>query len=361
MLSTILILYMEVNAVSGPPDFLQVARQLQRKVMDAEFVYETDAIHPDNSKSWGDTNGKVIFLSAKGRFHTGGVAYFEYERDTGSGIMSFQRSIRREGETRQLTISKKPRSIPVQVTRRTDYGTIGFPMSFYHIWPAAMLVALPDSIWDEATHIGEKVIDGRACQVVKFSPFSGYDYHYAFDLARDGQIAEIEDYQDNKLRMRVHSYEFAEIADTKRNRYWIPVACKSDRYVTLEGKPEKFVYHSKPTTKPTAYRILPATVKLNTGLSPDKLEVRFDARSRVVTQQEIDAMPKLSKELAEAKKPIAVTDVREAIKAAEQQEALLKAQRLPSPSDWLSWLPFILGTLAIVGFMSAIFVWRRSS
>lgn len=348
--------------VGGVPDTWRLVQNLHGKIVDATFVYEGETVSPDISDYGNLAKNKVTPFSGKGSFHSRGISSWEYINASTEREQIVKHSIHCDGEHREQLFIRTIAQPIHQSVSPNNFLQIRTPRSFGRIWPIPMLAACPESVFADAEDLGESKLNGHTCRGIRISLAGVMQFEYTFDLERSGQVVDMKEYVKGNLSLRVHSYRFAEVRDNTNQIHWIPIECQMDTFIQgspmKNNKVPKFTYHKEPTLKTATYRILSSTIKLNTGVDPDTLEIRFDPREEVVTPRDLQSMPKAAKEIADMRKPVAIADVKQAIEAAKGQEDTLKRARLPAPSGSYLWWPGTYAIIGSLGLMAAVVWWR---
>lgn len=354
-------LYIGLTLFAGSPNSWEIVRHMHSQIRDAEFIYEVDTVIPDPKNLNNGKKYSLRYLSGIGKAHFDGICYFEYQLSSKTGDTVHKFSIERDGEIREIHGVKKKRSIPSQFVGSSGSGLFGQPNSFGYIWPVGMLAGASRSVLETAEDLGETRINGRLCRTFKIVTSSHVEVQYSFDLQRNGHVVDLKMIHNGNLRHKIDSYEFTEILGQNGKKYWFPVECAWHVFARIPQDNMKVIPVRTPIYPPTKYRILPATIKLNTGVARDALRVRLDSKGLLLTDQMAKTSPKLMQELYNARKPIAPEEVQQAIVDAKKQEKELRAARLVPSRDWLSWLPLFSAILGCLGLLGVFWGWRYSN
>ena len=279
-------LFAASSLLAAPPEVWREIEQLHNQIADVSFIFEGEH-GPHDGTNW---IGATTAFTGRGGAHKDSVFSVERHVATEFGVYKNSTSIRRGGKMMSRTIRPDPRSVPQQSVRaaKSEYAyAIQHLDQYIFLYRVPWFRLLPGHILDSIHDEGEHEVDGRKCRLLRFTHDNVFMELFWFDLERGGNVLRVEEFVKDKLFIVLHSVKLEQIRDSNGKQHWFPVAGLRDRFGKSDTNNQDWIARNKVTHR-TVYRIVPESIKLNTGKSSRDYELKLTRDSHVIDEDKMD-------------------------------------------------------------------------
>jgi len=356
-------LVVAVAGLNAPPsgkDALRVATAIQSPIQDISFLFEGHSTYPARSGVGQESynySGAFRFQRPVGWLGEVTVQHPGGPRETE------RISIGPENGWRCQNLGADNRPI-AQFVRSSDWMDAVVRLS--HAIPLshhALLGTLPDEFAAKSNWMGSETIDGRSCQVIEMNRTLGPDHRescrLSLDLEQGGVIRKLVLQINGNIEFQLDHVKTLLVPVDGRESVWMVVAAQLGYFndIFASSKAKKTIYTKKPW-EVRHFIVLPETIRINQGLSPDSAVIKFDRRFPVQDYRNAKPGPTETARSASTSVEELKQVIEDARMQAEDSGAPWAAP--PTPGVWtLYWLPITLACLGAVIIAAAVWFLKR--